>query len=99
MDKNEKYIKTVIKRFGGVINLKETPYVLIEILNDYKRVFADDPYPPDNPCGGVGPPPKSSIRQSDIASQIAELTATVRRLDRKLNKLVKSRQISKFLKK
>jgi hypothetical protein len=81
MNKNEKHIKEVIKRYGTVIDLVATPYVLIEIIRNYGGIFRDDP---DGglPPGGTPPPPPPgpdgfSIRNSDVVSQMVALTASV----------------------
>jgi len=97
MNKNEKYIKEVIKRYGHVINLKQTPYLLIEIVRNFGPVFeGDEPEPPDGglPCGGVPQPPPPpgpegrGIRRLDLVEQIAELTAVIAQLNAKVDGLL-----------
>jgi hypothetical protein len=38
----DKIVRDVIKKYGEIVNLKETPYVLIEILRSYGRLLDDD---------------------------------------------------------
>ena len=101
MNPNEKYIKEVIKRYGTVINLKETPYVLIEIIRNFGRVFDDIP---DGglPCGGVpNPPPpptgpeKRVIRQMDLVQQIQLLNFLITQVNVKVDKLVAQNFVAK----
>ena len=101
--KNEKLVKDVMRRYGPVINLKEAPYLLIEILRHYGKNFDDVP---DGglPCAGVPPqpsppapeppspePPGPSsmpMRNFDLAKQIKILIDTVGKMDDKINRLV-----------
>ena len=57
---DEQVVKAVIKRYGPVIDLRETPFVLIEILRDFRSRLetTDGGLPP----GGVGPTEKWTTR-------------------------------------
>jgi hypothetical protein len=50
---DEKLISVIIDRYGEIINLRETPYVMLEII----RTHFSDVSEPDGglPPGGVGP--------------------------------------------
>ena len=50
-------VKRIVKNHGPVIDLKKNPEVLLEILRQLGATIADEPYPPDNPCGGTPPSP------------------------------------------
>jgi|RhiMetdeSRZDD1v2_1073273.scaffolds.fasta_scaffold98304_4 hypothetical protein len=86
MKNEDRIVKQVIKRYGAVIDLKKTPFVLIEILREHGRLFQD----PDGglPPGGVPPPPepppgpedRPSIDNSVILKQILTLSREVSKL-------------------
>jgi len=86
MKNEDRIVKQVIKRYGAFIDLKKTPFVLIEILREHGRLFQD----PDGglPPGGVPPPPepppgpedRPSIDNSVILKQILTLSREVSKL-------------------
>jgi hypothetical protein len=85
MKKDEQIIKQIIKKHGEVINLKETPFVLIEIIRNFQHLFdhEDGGLP-----GGVPPPPpppgpadRLGIDNSVILKEILNLSREVKKLD------------------
>lgn len=86
MKNEDRIVKQVIKRYGAVIDLKKTPFVLIEILREHGRLFQD----PDGglPPGGVPPPPEPPpgpqdrpiIDNSEILKQILTLSRDLSKL-------------------
>ena len=64
MKKEEKVILDVIKKFGDVINLRETPHVLFEIFRQFGGIIVAEipdagpppPPPPPPPLPGGVPP-------------------------------------------
>jgi len=69
----DKIVRDVIKKYGQTIDLKESPYVLIEILRVYGSLFQDE----DGglPPGGAPtpPPPGPEGRRIDTALLLAEI--------------------------
>lgn len=74
MKKDEKVIKDVIARYGDTINLKASPYLLIEIIRQYGPqlgggIAAD--------CAPPGGPPDildEAVLVEEVARLVAELT-------------------------
>ncbi len=82
----EKIIKEVVKRYGNIINLKETPFVLIEILRDFKNRLPDDG---GAPPGGAPTPPGPAAQQvenTEILQAILKLTKEVVAIKKQLSK-------------
>ena len=82
----EKIINEVISRYGSKIDLKKTPYAIIEILRKYGRNF---PMGNDNPCGGTppvpAPPPPGPgsivfLTNEDLMREIKKLSKLVSQL-------------------
>jgi len=65
----DKVVREVIKKYGDQINLKETPYVLTEILRNYGRLF--DPGDGGSPPGGT--PPTGPSRRIDNMALMEEI--------------------------
>lgn len=67
MAQDEKIVRQIIKRHGEVINLRENPAVIIEIIRKFGRVAEDDGGLP----GGVppSPPPGPSSFQAGISNE------------------------------
>ena len=84
---DEKIVKEVIRKYGEVIDLRETPYVLIEILRKYQlRLTPDDG---GLPPGGVPTPPSPGpalrvVDMSVLLKAILELSREVKAIKRKL---------------
>ena len=72
----EQIVRSVIKKYGPVINLKETPYILTEILRDHGGRFSDGGLPP----GGVAPggPATRKIDNAVILKEILKLGSELR---------------------
>ena len=70
----DQIVRKVIKQYGDTINLKATPYVLIEILRAYGRLF-DDGGDGGLPPGGTPPPPPPSpdARRIDMVMLMQEI--------------------------
>ena len=85
----DKVVKDVIKKYGETIDLKETPYVLVEILRAYGRVFeeGDGGLPP----GGTPPPPPPGpegrrVDNELLLSEILKLGRQIKALQGKAGK-------------
>jgi len=87
----DKIVREVIKKYGDRINLKQTPYVLIEILRDYGGLF-DDGGDGGLPPGGTPPPPPPTgpdvlrIDMTMLMQEILKLSREVRALSAKIGK-------------
>ena len=73
----DQIVKAVIKKYGAVINLKETPYILTEILRDHGARFSPDG---GLPPGGVAPggPATRKIDNAVILKEILKLGDEIR---------------------
>ena len=87
----DKIVREVIKKYGDTINLKETPYLLIEILRAYGKLF-DDGGDGGLPPGGTPPPPPPTgpdLRRGDatmLMQEILNLSREVKALPGKIGK-------------
>jgi hypothetical protein len=87
----DKIVREVIREYGDMINLRETPYVLIEILRSYGRLF-DDGGDGGLPPGGTPPPPPPTgpdLRRIDMAmlmQEILKLGREIKALPSKISK-------------
>ncbi len=85
----DKIVRDVMKRYGDTIDLKKTPYVLIEILRGYGKLFEDDG---GSPPGGTPPPPPPPgpegrrIDNAVLLNEILKLGRQIKALERKSNK-------------
>jgi hypothetical protein len=79
-------VRKVIKTHGPTINLEENPEILLEIFRSLGLSAADDPYPPDNPCGGTPPAPghMNLPIMEDIMRGILKLSREMQELKRGL---------------
>jgi hypothetical protein len=78
-------VRQIIKRHGEVINLKEHPEVIIDILRRFGSVFQDDGGLP--PGGTPEPPPGPSSFQDLVSNQ--DLMKQLLKISRDLAKLRK----------
>jgi len=78
-------IKQIIKRYGEVLNLKERPDLIIDILRRFGGIFQDDGGLP----GGVppSPPPGPTSIQGGITNE--DLMKQLLKISKELNKLRK----------
>ena len=74
---DQKIIRDVIKRFGPIINLEETPFVLTEILRNFGPTLMsiDGGLPPGGI--GVGGPAVREISNSAILKEVLKLSREV----------------------
>jgi hypothetical protein len=90
MTKQEKLIQEVIARYGETINLKKTPYVLIEIIGRYGgaggRIRAD--------CAPPGGPP-DIYDEAILIAEIARISAELSRISTALKRAPKKRKAKK----
>jgi hypothetical protein len=87
----DKIVREVIKKYGEIINLKETPYVLIEILRAHGGLFDDDG---DGglPPGGTPPtgPDERRIDTVMLMQEILKLSREIKALPGKIAKQQRS---------
>jgi len=86
MDDDKLLIARIIKRHGPVIDLRQTPSVIIDII----RRFADDIPDGGTPCGGTPPSPppgptsfQDRVSNEDIMKQLLRLSRAVGALQTK----------------
>jgi hypothetical protein len=82
---DDKVVRQIIKRHGEVINLRENPAVIIEIIRQFGRVFDEDGGLP----GGVppSPPPGPTSIQGSISNE--ELMREILKLQRAVSRITK----------
>jgi hypothetical protein len=81
MKKEEKIIKDIVKKYGGIIDLKKNPFIITEILRKFGPLMEPDG---GTPCGGVpNPPPPpnpsrtGSIDNSDVMKEVLKVLRQV----------------------
>ena len=92
--KEEKIVKEIQKKFGSVIDLTKTPFVIIEILRNYGRIFDEDGGGGGGGMGGgtgvstmaVGITPDSDghIGNAILLKEILKLQKQIQALNRKI---------------
>ena len=84
-------VKRVIEKHGQIIDLERNPELLREIFRDLGSTLADDPYPPDNPCGGTPPQPgPAGMRVAPTNDDIFRAVLTLSREVKELRKSMAS---------
>jgi hypothetical protein len=73
-------VNKIAKKYGPVLDLKENPEVMIEILRQFGRLF-DDPDGGSKP-GGVGSPPPCIVENERIL--LEDLMAAVLKMSREV---------------
>jgi len=80
-------IKQIIKRYGEVINLKERPEVIIDILRRFGDLFQNDGGLP----GGVPPSPppgptsiQGGITNEDLMKQLLKISKEINKIRKEL---------------
>ena len=91
MTKQEKVIKDVIARYGETINLKKTPYVLIEILRQYGGVVGGGRAADCAPPGG----PPDILDEAILVEEIARISSELLQISTALKKAPRKRQTKK----
>lgn len=85
----EKAIDEIIERFGDTIDLKKSPYLIIEIVQQFQELLKGAKVAECLPPGG---PPKRGddvILLGDILREIAQLSASINLLHVKIDELRK----------
>ena len=82
--KEEALVKAIIKRHGEVINLKDDPSVMIEILRRFSLTLDDGGAPGGAP---PAPPPGPTSHQGEVSNE--ELMKEVLKLSRSIAQLKK----------
>jgi hypothetical protein len=80
---DEKVAKEIIKRYGATLDLKSSPYLIVEIIRQYGGKIASRPEADCQPPGG--PPPKK-FDPSQLARELNARLADVSRLSSMLEK-------------
>ena len=91
MTKQEKNIKEVIARYGENINLKKTPYVLIEILRLYGGVEGGGRAADCAPPGG----PPDIFNEAVLVEEIARISAELSSISTALKRAPRKRKAKK----
>lgn len=76
MKQDDRIVRDVIERYGDTIELRETPYVIIEILRQFGPEIGSSPAADCLPPGG---PPKA-FDPDEIMQQIRAHLAEIERL-------------------
>jgi hypothetical protein len=84
MTDEAKLVKRIIKRYGEVINLKDNPSAIVDIIRQF-GLGADEPGTPDGglPPGGTPPPPPGptsfigGVRNEDLMKVMLKLSRDV----------------------
>ncbi|MFZ1136975.1 MAG: hypothetical protein WAN69_18645 [Candidatus Korobacteraceae bacterium] len=105
MTKQEKLIQEVIARYGETINLKKTPYVLIEIIGRYGGAGFGGVRAGCAPPGGTGgriradcaPPggPPDIYDEAILIAEIARISSELSRISTALKRAPKKRKAKK----
>ena len=84
--KEEKIIKEIQKKFGSVIDLTKTPFVIIEILRNYGRIFVENGGGTGVSTMAVGITPDSDghIGNAILLKEILKLQKQIQALNRKI---------------
>ena len=83
---HEKIVREVIKKYGSTIDLKESPFLIIEILRQFGHQFSE-PNDGGLPPGGVGvggPISFEDIKNSEILREILKLSAEIKAIKKKI---------------
>lgn len=75
--KDEKVVKDIIKRYGSTLDLKASPYLIVEIIRRYGDKIAG---PAEADCLPPGGPPPKKVDPSQLAKELKARLADVTRL-------------------
>jgi hypothetical protein len=94
--RHRRIVKEIERRFGKVIDLERTPFVLVEIIQEFGHRFDED-----NGTGGVSPgvstvavgitPPDSGVDNTLMMRTILQMQRDLKALSRKLDRLALTR--------
>jgi len=89
MKSESEIVKQIVKRYGAVLDLKENPGVIIDILRRFGNIFIDE----DGglPPGGTPPPPppgpssfQGQVSNEELMRQLLKLSKDVAKLRKEL---------------
>jgi hypothetical protein len=83
-------VERVIQNHGPVLDLRQDPALLLDILRELGSAIANEPYPPDNPCGGTPPSPGPGPGKFGRTPTNEDIYRAVQTLTRKIDLLTKS---------
>ena len=86
----EKAINEVIKKFGDKIDLKKSPFLLVEIAQHFNDILKPGVIVAQ--CAPPGGPPKKGndvILVSDVLKEITKLKTTINQLHKKIDAMQK----------
>jgi hypothetical protein len=84
MTKDEKAVKEIMARYGDTLDLKKSPYVIVEII----RQFGPQLGGVRTACAPPGGPPK--LRPDDLIKELKLRAAELSKLAANLGKAVKA---------
>jgi hypothetical protein len=82
----EQAIDEIIKRYGDTIDLKKSPYLIVEIVKQFQNLIGEGAVAVCQPPGG--PPPKRDsylVLFDQILTEMSQLSASVEQLHRKID--------------
>lgn len=82
--KDEKVIKEIIARYGEILNLKKSPYVITEIIRQFGARLGGGPQMECQPPGG----PPSVVGPFEIIKQLKAKSAEVTKLSISLQRVM-----------
>lgn len=84
-ESSERVVADIIKRYGEVINLKENPALIVEIIRQFNRQLHDDGGLPPGGVGPVGPTSRfETVTNAELMKQLLKLTKEIATLKAKL---------------
>jgi hypothetical protein len=86
VSKNEKVVKDIIARYGETLNLKKSPYIMVEIIRQYGPRLGGVRMA----CLPPGGPPKL-LDPSEIMKELKVKAAEVTRLTASFEKAIRTR--------
>jgi len=92
--KNDKLVKDIVKRYGETLDLKSSPYVIVEIIRQFSSKLDGGIAASCAPPGG---PPKV-LDPLNIVKELKAKVAEVNRLSATLEKTMKTKAATKTAK-
>jgi hypothetical protein len=96
--KEEKAILEIIEKYGEIINLKKSPYLIAEIIREYLSVFSPVSEGESGPVpGSHGTPPPPGPhgifdferKLNEVIQEVSKLSSRLNQVETKVNKLNK----------